>query len=99
AADRKAESMFCDLADFGVNGRIGEEDAVGVVRDISAVQELPRLAVGEDLPRGDDPGVGVIKALVGRPGDLTVLVGNEDAVALVDRQPRWSDSFFEGHGW
>ena len=77
--------MFRNLADFGVNGRIGEEDAVGVVRDISAVQEFPRLAVGEDLPRGDDPGVRVIKALVGRPGDLTVLVGDEDADSALVR--------------
>ena len=49
-ADRKTEGMFRNLADLGVNGRIGEEDAVGVVGDVSAVQELPRFAVGEDLP-------------------------------------------------
>ncbi len=96
-ADQQSKGSGRDLADLGVERPVSEENAIGVVGDVAAVQEIPRLAVGEDLPRRDYPGVRMVEALVRRPPNLTVRLGDEHAVALVDRKPRRSDCDLERH--
>ena len=70
---------------WGVQGRVGEEDAGCVVGDVAAVEQGPGLAVGEQQPGRDHPGVGVVEALVGGPRNLAVLVGDQRPRGLVCR--------------
>jgi hypothetical protein len=59
---------------LGVDGRIGEEDTVGVVGDVAAVQEFHGVPSANICH--DDPGIGLIEALIRRSADLTVWVGD-----------------------
>ncbi len=86
AADGHAEGPGRHHPVGGQHGSVGEEDARGVVGDVARIEQLPLHPVAEDHPGGDEPGVGVVEALVGGPADLAVLFGDEKAHALVDHQ-------------
>jgi len=56
------------------------------IGDVARVQQFPRRAVGVDPPGRNQPRVGVVEALVGRPEDLTILLGDDEADALIHYQ-------------
>ena len=67
SADSEAEGARKNRAVFGEDGPIGEEDACCVIADGTAVEQLPRFAVGVDRPIADNPRVEKVQALLARP--------------------------------
>ena len=61
--------------------RLVREDARGVVADRTAVEQIPRFAVGVDGPGADQAGIEEIETLVGRPADLSVRLGDQHGLA------------------
>src|SRR5262249_18323339 len=72
--------------------------ARGMIVDGTAVQQLPRLAVGIDRPVADNPGVEKVKALLARPVDLPVRLADEHRLTLMDGDLRWANVNLECHG-
>src|ERR1700745_4145165 len=98
SADREADGARRDRTVFGENGFIGEEDARGMIIDGTAVQQLPRCAVGIDRPVADNPRVEKVKALLARPVDLPVRLADEHRLTLMDGDLRWANVNLEYHG-
>src|SRR6266478_1712562 len=98
STDREAEGARRDRTVFGENGFIGEEDARGMIVDGTAVQQLPRFAVGIDRPVADNPRVEKVKALLARPVDLPVRLADEHRLTLMDGDLRWANVNLEYHG-
>src|SRR5262245_2395960 len=98
SADREADGAWRDRTVFGENGFIGEEDACCVIVDRTAVQQLPRFAVGVNRPVAHYPRVEKVKALLARPVDLPVMLADEHRLALVDGNLGGADLNLECHG-
>ncbi len=97
AADHQAEAACGNGAGLRDEGPVDEEDLRRVVGDVAAVQQVPLFSVGVELPAGNHAGVRGVQPFVRRPSDLAVLLGDEDAVALIDRQARRADRDLDGH--
>src|SRR6266478_5076006 len=93
SAYRKAQGPRRDRAVFGEQGPIGEEYAGCVVVDGATVQQLPGFAVGRDGPTADNARIEEVEPLFARPVDLSVLLGDQHRLALVDEicgGPTWT---------
>ena len=97
AGEDEAEGAGGNIAGLGGELAVGEEDFRGVVGGGAAVDELPGLAVGVEGVGTDDAGVEEIEALIGGPCHLAVQIGEEDGVALVDRELRRADFDLDRH--
>ena len=82
---------------------LGQERAVGLkhpgaeISDRPTVQQVPGHAVGINIPTADHPCVEKVQPLVTGPFDLTIGIGNQYGLALVDGDLRWADLHFERH--
>ena len=97
SADGEAERARENWTVFREKGLVGKEDACRVVADGTAVQQLPRLAVGVNRPTADDPRIKKVKTLFARPIDLPVRLADEDRLALMDGDLRWTNLNLERH--
>src|SRR5262249_47547012 len=98
STDGEAEGARRDRTVFGENGFVGEEDARGMIVDGTAVQQLPRFAVGKNRPVADYPRVEKVKALLARPVDVPVRLADEHRLTLMDSDLWGTDLNLECHG-
>jgi hypothetical protein len=57
----------------------------------ASVQQVPRLPVRVDLPSADDPGVAEVKPALAWPIHLTIRLGDQYRLRLMDCDERWAD--------
>jgi hypothetical protein len=100
-ADRPAQLQQqrpgLDPAILGDDPRVGHKHIRGEVGDRARVQELPVIAICVDLPGTDDPDIPDKKPAFCRPSDLSVEIGDQQTMTLIDGQQRRADSNFERH--
>ena len=100
-ADRSAElKQQCPRLDLAVlcnDSRVCHKYIGGEVSDRPGVQELPVIAVCVDLPGTDDPRIPDKEPALCRPSDLSVEIGDQQTMTLIDGQQRRADSNFERH--
>jgi len=75
-AECQSERAGRNVAVFSEDGAIGKEDARGIVGYAARIKQIPLLPVCVKLPAADQPRVEKIKALVARPGNLTIILGD-----------------------
>src|SRR5712692_2409152 len=97
AAEHESEGTWRDLAVFSGNGPIGEEYTRSVMGDVAGVEQVPKLAVCIDAPAADQPGVEKVEALVTRPRNLAVAIGDQNAISLMQSELRWAHGNFKSH--
>ena len=97
AAQRQAEGFGRDRTILRAEFGIGLEDASAEVGDRAAVQQVPLLSIGIDVPTADDPGIEEVQTFVAGPGNLAVRVGDQHRLPLVDRDLRRADLNLESH--
>ena len=94
----EAERARRDDARFRRKSPIGQEDTRRVIGDGTAVQQLPRFAIGVDGPTADDARIEKVKAPFARPIDLSVGVADKDGLTLMDGDLGRTDLDLERHG-
>src|SRR5689334_20757 len=82
---------------LGCDRAVGKKYASGIVRDIPAVEEVPRHPVSKDGPVANQPRVVEIKPFVTWRRDLTVLLCQQHHVAVVNGKLWRADRDLKSH--
>ncbi|TPV99228.1 MAG: hypothetical protein USCAAHI_01326 [Beijerinckiaceae bacterium] len=98
SADGEAKRARRNDPGFRRERTVGKEDSRGVIGDGTAVQKLPRFSIGVDGPTADNARIEEVKAPFTWPIDLSVGITDQDGLALVDGDLRWTDLNHERHG-
>src|SRR5258708_2168708 len=103
SSNNEAQRAWWDDATFGLYGRIGKENARCIVADGAAAQRFPGHAVGIDRPVTDHPSIEEVEPFLARRIDLSILLGDQHRLALMDGDLRGANLYPERHtippGW
>ena len=97
SADGEAERARRNGAVFRRERMVGKEDARRVIGDSSAVQQFPRFSISVDGPTADNARIEEVEPTFAWPIDLSVWLTNQDGLALVDGDLRWTDLNLKRH--
>jgi hypothetical protein len=84
APDLKPDSAGWNCSLLGGNGSIDQANPHRVMRNVCEIEQIPALAVSPDLPTAEQACIEEVQTFVAGRMNLTVVLGNKRAIALVD---------------